>query len=116
MDARDLTNVDRTIHAPARLMLMTILYSTESVDFVYLLKETGLTKGNLASHLAKLEEQRYLTVHKGYQGRVPLTTYSLTEEGREAFQNYRQQLQRIIDKIVSNSNDVQKNARKNKQN
>lgn len=101
MDTQDLANdisgVDRTIHAPARLMLMTFLYSAESVDFLYLLRETGLTKGNLASHLTKLEERHYLVVTKGYKGKIPLTTYALTEEGREAFGRYREQLQRIID-------------------
>lgn len=95
--ANDISSVDRTIHAPARLMLMTFLHSAESVDFLYLLRETGLTKGNLASHLAKLEERHYLTVAKGYQGKIPLTTYALTKEGREAFQRYREQLQRVID-------------------
>ena len=97
MSVRSLTKVNRIIHAPARLTIMTILNSADSVDFIYLLKETELTKGNLASHLGKLEENRYLTVEKGYQGRVPLTTYRLTKEGREAFQSYREQLQRFIE-------------------
>ena len=102
MDTQDIGKVDRTIHAPARLMLMTLLHSTESVDFIYLLRETGLTKGNLASHIAKLEEHKYIVVEKGYQGKIPLTTYHLTRKGREAFQSYREQLQRIIDNTASN--------------
>jgi len=95
-DARTLADVDRTIHAPARLMIMTILQGAESADFRYLLNETGLTKGNLASHLAKLEERGYLELEKTYQGKVPLTLCRLTEEGRAAFEAYRQQLERII--------------------
>lgn len=75
---------------------MAILNSAE-VDFVYLLNETGLSKGNLAAHLAKLEASGYIEVEKGYRGRVPLTTYRMTGEGRDAFERYREQLQRILE-------------------
>lgn len=92
----NVNSLDRAIHAPARLIIMIILDAADSVDFVYLLKETQLTNGNLASHLKKLEEANYITVEKTFQGRTPLTTYKLTREGREAFHNYRKQMQQII--------------------
>lgn len=78
-------------------MVMTILNKAEAADFVYLQRETQLTSGNLASHLAKLEENSYVVVEKGFQGRVPLTLYQLTQEGRNAFQSYKKHLREIIE-------------------
>ena len=94
---RDLANIDRVIHAPARLMIVTILSVTESADFLYLLRETGLTKGNLSSHLSKLEESGYIEIEKTYRGKIPLTLCRLTDRGQKAFQAYRAQLQRIVE-------------------
>ncbi len=96
MNARILTDVDRTIHAPARLMVMTILNGAD-VDFAYLLRETGLSKGNLASHLAKLEASSYIGVHKEGRGTFSKTTYRMTQTGQAAFARYREGLQRIVD-------------------
>ena len=96
MNARTLTDVDRTIHAPARLMVMTILNGAEA-DFVYLLRETGLSKGNLATHLAKLEASGYVGVHKEGRGTLSRTTYKMTKTGQAAFARYREGLQRIVD-------------------
>lgn len=99
MNARTLTDVDRTIHAPARLMVMTILNGADA-DFVYLLRETGLSKGNLATHLGKLEANNYIGVHKEGRGTLSRTTYRMTETGRAAFARYREGLQRIVDHTV----------------
>ncbi len=96
---RDLAGIDRVVHEPARLMILALLYPLESADFLYLLRETGLTKGNLSAHLAKLEEAGYLEVEKGFRGRVPQTTYSLTEEGRSAFRDYRDRMKRAVDSL-----------------
>ncbi len=83
--------IDRLIHEPARLVIITILNAVESADFLYLQRETGLTKGNLSSHLAKLEEEKYVAVEKTYKGKIPLTICRLTKEGRAAFARYRAQ-------------------------
>ena len=83
---------DRLIHEPARLAIMTNLFVVESANATYLLQQTGLTWGNLGSHLIKLEEAGYVDVVKGYKGRKPETTVSLTEEGRDALLEYRSQL------------------------
>lgn len=96
---RDLAGVDRVIHEPARLVILALLYPLESADFLYLLRETGLTKGNLSAHLSKLEEAGYLSVQKGFRGKIPQTTYSLTEEGRAAFRDYRARLKRVVDSL-----------------
>jgi len=91
-----LADVDRLIHEPARLVIVAILSSVESADFLYLQRETGLTKGNLSSHLSKLEEAQYVTIEKTYQGKTPLTICRLTAQGREAFEAYRKQMKSIV--------------------
>jgi DNA-binding transcriptional ArsR family regulator len=93
---QDLSGLDRVIHEPARLMLMALLSSVESADFLFLLKESGLTKGNLSVHLSRLEEAGYLRADKTFQGKVPHTEYSLTTKGKTAFNEYRKQLDPII--------------------
>ena len=94
-----ITNVDRTIHEPSRFLIVAILYCVESADFLYLLRETKLTKGNLSSHLAKLEESGYVEVEKTYRGKVPLTICRLTKTGRSAFRQYRNNVQRAMESM-----------------
>ena len=84
--------VDRIIHEPARLAIMTNLFVVESANATYLLQQTGLTWGNLGSHLSKLEGAGYVSVDKGYKGRKPETTLRLTESGRDALLAYRDRL------------------------
>lgn len=84
--------VDRLIHEPARLSLMTNLFVVENANATYLLQQTGLTWGNLGSHLTKLEDAGYVEVVKGYRGRKPETTVSLTPDGRAALIEYRRQI------------------------
>jgi DNA-binding transcriptional ArsR family regulator len=83
-----LSKLDRVIHEPARLMIMTILYAVSEADFLYLQRECGFTQGNLSSHLAKLEEALYVHIEKTFKGKYPLTVCSLTKKGREAFDGY----------------------------
>lgn len=91
-DLQALATLDRVIHEPARLMITTILYATQEADFLYLQRESGLTQGNLSSHLAKLEESGYVTITKTFKGKYPLTICSLTKKGREAFEAYVQKM------------------------
>jgi DNA-binding MarR family transcriptional regulator len=95
--SRRLADIDRLIHEPARLMIVAILSVAEGVDFLYLQRETGLTKGNLSSHLNKLEEAGYVEVEKTYRGKIPLTILRLTETGRAAFAEYRNHLKQFVD-------------------
>jgi DNA-binding transcriptional ArsR family regulator len=95
-DFRDVVSVDRVLHEPARLMIAALLFPVEGADFVFLLRETRLTKGNLSSHLGKLEEAGYIVVDKGYLGRVPHTVYRLSVAGRTAFRAYRQQMGKAL--------------------
>jgi len=89
-------NVDRVIHEPARLVLLSILYAVESADFVYLLNETKLTKGNLSSHLQRLEKNGYIQMVKTYKGKVPLTICQITDEGSQAFEKYAQEMELFL--------------------
>jgi len=98
-DLRDVVSVDRVLHEPARLLLAALLYPVEDADFLFLLRESGLTRGNLSSHLAKLEEAGYVVVKKGYQGKVPHTEYRLTDDGRAAFRSYRAHMRRALEKL-----------------
>jgi DNA-binding MarR family transcriptional regulator len=95
--ARNLGEVDRLIHEPARLMILSILSVVESADFLYLQRETGLSKGNLSSHLAKLEQAGYIEIEKTYRGKIPLTLCRITEKGDEAFTAYRRQWKSVIE-------------------
>jgi DNA-binding transcriptional ArsR family regulator len=85
---RKLAELDRVIHEPARLMILSILFLRKEADFLYLMRETQLTKGNLSSHLSKLEEADYVEIEKTYMGKVPLTLIRLTTEGRTSFRAY----------------------------
>ena len=97
-DLRSLTELDRLIHEPARLLIVTILSTVESADFLFLQRETDLTKGNLSAHLSKLEDAGYVNIEKTFKGKLPLTVCKLTETGQAAFENYRQQMQNFIAK------------------
>jgi DNA-binding transcriptional ArsR family regulator len=98
-DYRGLANVDRLLHEPSRLIIAALLYPIERADFLFLLRETGLTKGNLSSHLSKLEEAGYVRIDKSFRGKVPLTTAGLTPAGRAAVRTYRAQMRRAIDSM-----------------
>jgi DNA-binding MarR family transcriptional regulator len=93
---RSLVDLDRIIHEPARMLILTILSAVESADFLFLQREAGLTKGNLSAHLSKLEEAGYIKVEKTFKGKLPLTICKLTTNGRRAFESYRRQLKRFI--------------------
>jgi DNA-binding MarR family transcriptional regulator len=96
---RSLTEVDKLIHEPSRLMIMTILSSVEKADFVYLQRETGLTRGNLSVHLTKLDSAGYIEIQKSFNGKVPQTVCQITAAGREAFVKYTEYLKKVVSKI-----------------
>ena len=90
-----LLDVDRLIHEPSRSVILAVLSSVEKADFIYLQRETGLTKGNLTVHLSKLEAAGFIKIERTYRGKLPLTLCSLTEDGSRAFDNYRKQLRQF---------------------
>jgi len=96
-DLRAFSEIDRTVHEPSRTIILAILSAVESADFLYLQRETGLTKGNLSAHLTKLESAGYVNIEKTYRGKVPLTLCRITDEGRTAFDDYRKQLKKFVE-------------------
>lgn len=95
-----IADIDRTVHAPARLMILAFLSVVESADFTFLMNQTGLTRGNLSSHLQKLEEAGYISIEKEFVDRIPRTLIRLTPEGREAIDVYRENMQRVVDTLL----------------
>jgi len=91
-DLGGLTSLDRIVHEPARLTLLAHLYVLDRADFLFLLRQTGLTRGNLSTHVRKLEEAGYVEVEKTFVDRLPLTVYRLTSAGRAALERYRAQI------------------------
>ena len=95
-DANPLNEIDTVVHEPARLNIMVQLYVVESADFLFLMRQTGLTFGNLSSHLSKLETAGYVSVKKEFLGKKPHTLLRLTEKGRVAFRRYVQSMKQIF--------------------
>lgn len=93
------SEIDRLIHEPARLVIMASLFVVDEADFVYLTQQTGLTAGNMNSHMARLVDGGYVSVEKTFAANRPRTIYQLTEEGRTALQDYRQQVGNLLDTI-----------------
>ena len=100
-DPSSLRNIDRLIHEPTRLMIMTQLYVVESADFLFLQNQLEITPGNLSSHLSKLEEAGYVEIVKEFIERKPHTALKLTRKGRTAFNKYRKNLKRVLEARTS---------------
>jgi DNA-binding MarR family transcriptional regulator len=94
-----LADIDQVIHASARLMVLTYLYVVESADYVFLTRMTGLTWGNLSTHMARLEEAGYIEMIKEFKGKKPHTKIRLTEQGRAAFREYKKSMQQVLDDL-----------------
>jgi len=91
--------IDRAIHEPARLLITAHLYVVDRADYVFLMQSTGLTWGNLSSHLSKLESAGYVEIIKEFVERKPHTMVRLTNEGRTAFDAYRRQMKALFDDL-----------------
>ena len=99
-DLGTIADIDRIVHSPPRLMILTYLAAVDSADFIFLMKQVDLTRGNLSSHLNSLEEAGYISIQKEFVDKVPRTFIRLTKEGRSAIQAYRQQMRTIIDTLL----------------
>jgi len=78
---------------------MAQLYVVQSADFTFLLHQTGMTPGNLSSHLSKLEDAGYVEITKEFIERKPHTALALTKKGRDAFKQYRRNIKQIADRL-----------------
>ncbi len=90
-----MNELDPNMHQPTRLRIVMLLSGIDSADFNFLRTTLGLSNGNLSTHTRRLEEAGYITVSKTFEGRMPRTTYALTEVGREQLDEY----WRIMDDI-----------------
>lgn len=95
---KSIMDLDRMVHEPARLAILTVLAAAEEVEFVFLLQVTGLTKGNLSVQTQRLEGAGYLETAKGFRGRIPVTSFRLTKAGKKALDEYHAQLRALIPK------------------
>ena len=90
-----MSELDPSIHQPTRLRILMLLSGVDAADFSFLLNTLAITKGNLSSHMSRLEQAGYVKVVKTFEGKVPNTSYSLTKEGRANLSSYWQALDRI---------------------
>jgi len=100
-DLQPIADIDRVVHSPPRLMILAYLGAVDSADFIFLMNQVGLTRGNLSSHLKTLEEAGYVSIQKEFVERVPRTLIRLTETGREAIQSYREGMRKVIEDLLS---------------
>jgi DNA-binding transcriptional ArsR family regulator len=94
-ETREIMGLNRMIHEPSRLAIMTILRRTAGADYLFIRRLTGLSKGNLSNHLAKLEEAGLVSIGKHFEGKKPVTTVSLTREGQATIEAYWTEMERI---------------------
>ena len=99
----ELAAMDRLIHDPSRLAILSALLGWTEAEFQYLLTATRLTKGNLSSHLGKLEAGGLIEVSKGYKGKTPWTRAKLTREGRERVETHWVTLNRLSLEVMSHT-------------
>ena len=92
-------NIDRLVHEPSRFLILAHLYVVESADFLFLIRQTGMTWGNLSAHLSKLEAAGYVKIDKQFLDKKPHTTLSITKEGRGAFEKYREKMKQVLDDL-----------------
>jgi len=88
IDAKEIASLDKTLHEPARLSVAACLYVVQSADFVFIQSQTGMTGGNLSSHLKKMKDAGYISITKSFDDARPKTTLALTKDGRSAFESY----------------------------
>jgi DNA-binding MarR family transcriptional regulator len=95
-DIASLAEVDKMVHEPGRLAILTYLSMVKSADFLFIQNVTGLTKGNLSSHMRKLEDAGYIQVIKEFVDRKPHTMLRITPMGLRAYEDYKQSMARIL--------------------
>ena len=92
-----LAEIDKLIHEPARLMILATLLVVESADFLFVERQTGLTRGNLSSHMGKLEAAGYIKIKKEFVDKIPRTLLRITDEGRAALLDYTNNMKQVLD-------------------
>ncbi len=91
----EMAGLDRLIHEPARLSILTALSYCERADFLFLQRLTGLSAGNLSVHLSKLEEAGLIKIEKQIVGKRPNTQVAITGEGQKAVKQHWKKLEEL---------------------
>jgi len=91
--------VDRLVHEPARLSILSQLYVVAEADFLFVMQQAQLTQGNLSSHLAKLDEAGYVEVQKGFVGKRPRTVLRITPKGQRALEQYVASMRQVLNDV-----------------
>ncbi|RLC53596.1 MAG: transcriptional regulator [Candidatus Cloacimonadota bacterium] len=91
--------IDKVIHEPARLLILAYLSVVDGADFLFMMNQTGLTRGNLSSHMSKLEDAGYVEIKKEFVDKIPRTLLKLTKEGRLAFAEYRSNMTQMLESL-----------------
>ena len=92
-------NINKAFDHRIRLGIMSILMVNESADFNMLKELLGVTDGNLASHTKALEQENYIQIEKQFIGKKPNTRYIATQDGRKAFTDHIDALEKLISKM-----------------
>ena len=87
--------IDKIIHEPARLRIMMILSGIDEADFTFMVSTLEMTRGNLSSHMDRLEQAGYVKILKSFNGKIPNTGYRLTKMGKRALSKYWETLEEI---------------------
>ena len=96
MNPEPFLQLDRVIHEKGRLAIMSMLAATAELSFTEMRDTLNMTDGNLTAHIRTLHESGYVSVTKAFQGGRPLTTYTLTAQGKKAFATYINLLEQIV--------------------
>jgi DNA-binding transcriptional ArsR family regulator len=95
-----LAEIDKLIHEPARLMILATLHAVESADFLFVERQTGLTRGNLSSHMSKLENAGFIEINKEFVDKIPRTLLRITDQGRAALLDYTNNMKQVLDGLA----------------
>ena len=98
-ELQPLAEIDKLVHEPARLMILATLHAVESADFLFVERQTGLTRGNLSSHMSKLENAGYIEVTKEFVDKIPRTLLRITSVGRSALLNYTTHMKQLLNEL-----------------
>ena len=96
MNPQAFLEIDRVIHEKGRLAIMSMLAASAELSFTELREALEMTDGNLTTHIRTLQEAGYVSVTKSFHNKRPLTTCALTPQGKKAFSNYINLLERIV--------------------
>ncbi len=96
---KPLAGIDKLVHEPARLMILATLHVVDSADFLFVERQTGLTRGNLSSHMSKLEDSGYIEIKKEFVDKIPRTLLRITDQGRAALLNYTDNMKQVLNEL-----------------